>query len=122
MAQLERVLTQLTGLNISVSSISQHVQDGQLQSNLYVRVLFHGNIYFRTDIRIYAMDPTTGEPMNGDKLANYVAQVFTDVQRELAALQLLGVSQSPVVQATSRISTAEIILIAVAAVVIAAGK
>jgi hypothetical protein len=68
------------------------------------------------------MDPTTGEPMTSEKLGNYIAQVFADVQRDLAALQLLGVAQSPVVQTTTRISTAEIILIAVAAVIIAAGR
>jgi hypothetical protein len=47
LAQLEKALSQRTGLNISVSSISPHVQDGQVVDNSLVTLHASRNHYFQ---------------------------------------------------------------------------
>ncbi len=80
----------------------------------------------RTDIRLYAIDALTGAPMNATTLTALLWRIFADVQRQINAgtgggLPLAGITQAST-ETTSRLSTSEIVLIAIAALVIIGGE
>ena len=82
---------------------------------------------FRTDIRLYALDPDTGRPMTSQKLTDELTRVFGDLQKHIGpnGLPISGVAE-PVTQqqtaVTGQLTTSEVVLIAIAAVVIFGGE